>query len=125
MSIYNVPQNEWAQFCQDFSDRHKGEPITIESLSSNEEDAEVERNIVAQDCPLHSLRIERGGAEELLVFLGRDRDAGPEFVVSPAQIRLEQPDTEEAGRLHIDTTDGQTILLYVPVPVLPGILNGA
>lgn len=125
MSVFVVPQTDWARFCQEFSTDHSGELITIEALSGNEFDPGVERNIIARDCPLHSLRMEHARTEDLLLFLGREQDAGPEFVVVPRQIRLEQPDADEPGRLRIETDDGQVILLHLPVPVMPGILNGA
>lgn len=125
MPIFIVPRDEWPSFCREFSQKHEGEPITIELLSGSEEDSSTERTTVARDCPLHSLRIEKNGGEDLLILLGlQTRESGPQFVVAPRQLRLEQPDADEPGRLRIDTADGQIILINLPVPVLPGMLNG-
>lgn len=126
VSIFNVPVEDWAAFCQEFSNKHAGEPVTIEVLSSSQvEDPAAESTVIARECPMHSLRLEHSGGEDLLIFLDRHSpQGGPQFVVVPRQIRLEQPDTNEPGRLRVDTVDGQVLFLHLPVPVLPGLLDG-
>jgi len=125
MPILTIPAAEWDRFCRDFSHENQDKPVTIEMISGDVFGPDAERTTIARDVPLHSLRIEHEKGRDLLVLLDRETSkSGPQFSVPVRQLRLEQGEPGQPGRLRIDTADGQTILLRLSAPVLPGMLDG-
>ncbi|MCC6423675.1 MAG: DUF5335 family protein [Phycisphaerales bacterium] len=113
MQSHEVPQDQWVDFCNRFSDEHLGWPVTIEVLS---QEAGPER--ILADQPLRGISLDPAGSRPCSIDVGAGNSLSSNFthtVDHPRHIRLADQD-RNSGTLEIQPKDGPATLVHFHRP---------
>jgi hypothetical protein len=126
MRTREVPRNEWASFCEQFSRIHHHKPV---NMTTTERELGVQPN--ARDLPLIGITTEQsaGGGRQIGVMLGEATGAHLAHTIErPSHLRVAEWNDDYSAALQIESEDGSVTLLQVgpEAEVLPPgvILDG-
>ncbi len=115
-----IAREEWAGFCEIFTQQHEGWLVTVE-----EQDGNHQKRVIAQDRPLQALSYEGDGDRidvRVVVGTGSSEDLG--HVVSDARsMHLQFDDRGAHEGLRISSPQGVTNVRF-RTPALPDTVNG-
>lgn len=120
MSIYRVPADQWAEFCSRFTRQHRGEGLTVASLSGASEEA-------GEHGALDELRIEQhdGRLGVMVQMTGTPRGIRRFGIEDLTRIELAQYNEKRPGNLTIGADEnGTELVLRFDAPLFAGELDG-
>jgi hypothetical protein len=122
MTNHEINQSEWRSFLDDFSHRHLGQPVTVESLAGEQGD-----QILASDLPLVGLvddpKNSEGRIIEIIVGDTNETRIVHE-IYHPSHLRLAQTDDGQDAALEFESDDSPKTLLYFGQPETAAHLVG-
>jgi hypothetical protein len=122
MSTQEIHRNEWADFFDGFSHRHKGWLVTVEVLGS-----EIGAQVEARELPLMGITAElKPGAEDMISIIAGDspQQHVTHRVVAPTQVLLKRTEEGADEALEIESADNTTLVRFrsaVPPEMVDGI----
>lgn len=123
MSVFDVPESEWARFCERFARDNRGKLVTVE-LTEDPDDPDAERELLAESLPLEDMVITNAEYGNMAILLAGPARRHTQFSVSELErLRLEQHGEHEGGLLRVDGGE-LSLLLRFAEPVTPGELDG-
>ena len=121
MSVYEVPENDWAAFCRRTSERQRGERVTLRAIDHSRRS---EVHLLAEAAELEDLALVGGGRSLALeVQVAGDGCHDRWLIREPQRVRLEQHGELAPARIRVDAEKG-TVELCFATPLVPGSLNG-
>lgn len=122
MPIYEIPREDWEEFCDSFSRQHRGGQVTIEIVPPNQA-----RQIEIRELPLRGLtaELDTKRTDVISVMAGQDQDGHLTHTI-PQVKRLRFQTTDSGAQLgvEIETNDGTLTYVRFRVPVIPETLDG-
>lgn len=108
MQTNDIPTHEWVPFLDEFSQRHLGQPVTVEVLSQA---IGVQREAVA--LPLVGVSVDlKDDSEQIDVIAGDSPHAHVMHAVpSPVRVQLARDDDGRDQALQLISADGTTTLV--------------
>lgn len=123
MSIFDVPESDWARFCKRFVDENRGKLVTVE-LTEDPDDPDAEREVLAESLPLEDMSITNAEYGNMAILLAGPAKRYTQFSVSELErLRMEQHGEHQGGLLRVEGGE-QSLLLHFAEPVTPGELDG-
>ena len=122
MKTREIPENEWPKFFDNFSSKHKGWLVTLETFGT-------EFGAQVPECELELVGIvdewDEIHGDRIVILLGEQPDAHITHSISrPIQVSLEQTDGGADVALAIKSADGVMVLLRFLSPLLPEMVDG-
>lgn len=117
MRSYEVPDEQWITFFNDFSRDHAGWPATLEVLSNK-----TGPQRLAAGLPLQGISFDPGGTRPCTIQIGAgdSLEANMSHTIDlPLHIRVAEPDNAQAGEeitIQIQPARGATTLVRVHRP---------
>jgi malate synthase len=114
MKTQEIPFKQWPLFLDQFSRLHRGQQVTVESMSR---EFGVQAN--ARDLPLLGVTAEplSGSAARIEIMAGDSPSAQVTHVIDrPAHVRVLEFNDSVSATMQIESADGQVTLLRVGPP---------
>jgi hypothetical protein len=110
MKTYQVSEEQWIDFFNNFSRNHVGWPVTIEVLSP-----EAGPQRLASELPLQGVSFDSAGSRPSSITMGAGD--GPSANIShtvdmPLHIRVAEDETGDSGTIEIEPARGAPTLLH-------------
>jgi hypothetical protein len=126
MTEREIHPPQWRQFCDRFTQQHRGWPVSVDVLPTDEagERARPEPGRAARDIahgdPLDALTaVPNPHGTSLLLQIGYDSQTTRVLVDQPVRVRLQQTEGGAHAGLSIDAANGQTTRLVFQAAVPP------
>ena len=114
MSLREVPESQWRGFCEQFTEQHHGEQLSVERVMDSLKVGEFSRRVAFE-------RLELTGDPTRVVIALRDGETIHVSVPHPSRITLALPREGESGHVRIDSRfDAGIILRFDTVPESAG-----
>lgn len=126
MQVYHIPREKWDDFGRFLLERHRGKQVALEVYDGSYMPTGSERRKLAHaEIALHDIVFDSDANRFIVVEQGARGEKIQHVLIAPTIMRLEQPDTERGGALHIDSEEcSQSLFIRFNDPVIPGVLNG-
>src|SRR5436309_341453 len=115
MHVKEIPKNQWAAFCDNFSRLHEGWPATIEVL----EDGAIQT--VVRDMAFMRVEADLREGHEDLVCISAGNGAAKSMthrVTAPSHIELQLTDDGAHEGLRVESENGMTTLVRFKTTIL-------
>ena len=127
MRTREVPSDQWASFCEQFSRIHRGKPVNLTTMGR-----ELGAQTNARNLPLVGMTAERPTAGGYIELMLGDAPAAhlAHSVERPSHLRVAEWNDDYSAALQIESEDGSVTLLQVgpqaeilpPGVILDGII---
>ena len=121
MPTVAIPQNEWRKFLEEFSRRHHGWLVTLET-----HDLETEENVASRFMPLEcmALDLEDEKNPRINVTVRSDEKQIKHILFRPSQLVVYRSEHGEAQAVRIVSINTSTIVRF-RVAMSPELVDGA
>lgn len=124
------PEKEWDEFCDSFSESHRGWIVTLRSVDTElletdptrafEEGRVLVRGEVLSDVRL----VQEDGGVHIDLRVGEGHGGGAHIVEQPVRLMVKRTHEGADAGLRVDAQDGHSALLLFRVPARPAELDG-
>jgi hypothetical protein len=100
----DIPQNEWNEFVDGFSEEYKGETVTIEVVGPD-----TASHVVAKELPLDGVSLDDPGVtgSQAYIWAGEEpQDHIQQVIPNPRRISVQEDDQGEPSQLRVEGQDG-------------------
>jgi hypothetical protein len=110
MRSFEIPDDEWIPFFNQFSREHAGWPVTVEVLSR-----ETGPQKLVEDQPLQGISFDSSGSRPCTIIVGSGDSDQANFshvVDLPLNIKLADDDSGRRGTIEIEPANGPPTLIH-------------
>jgi hypothetical protein len=122
MAMYEIPKEEWQEFCDSFSRLHRGWLADVLIIGQN-----IDHKFAAKGLPFQGISCLSKGTEknEISIFMDRDmQDNITHDVSNPSHLRIDQDENGIHRGLEVEAKDGQKTILRFLHPAAPETIDG-
>ncbi len=129
MSVFDVPQERWAGFCEGFSRKYGGKVVSIEVLtgprgrSTDNGEAPTAGRLV-DNLALNEIIAKQERNAEFVIVVGGPKKRRELTIPNASRLQLDQPSPESNGMLCIESADGLRAVIRFSESLVPGVLDG-
>lgn len=129
MTLIEIPENQWSEFCEGFSHEHHGWLVSLrrvntDQLGRDRSAALKNGDVLAEDLPLQEVREKhKDDATKFMVTVGKGAEEVSIPVPNVVRLYSEKSDDAHKG-LRLDGGDGSSRLIEFRVAARPETMDG-